>query len=183
MTIEKQSISLSDRHQKMTAHLLTIAKASFSAGLLRPDPTSVPRDDITLFHDYLARALSHCSSANIQVWSVLKFLFAVRDNKLTEIWPCFDFLILEIPLFIFVICNRPANHGLSIESSCRPTEWTFWGDTWPHCLHPLKPKAGHRPKENDYTYSTCWATCSIIQDSIWTIWPHFRRWSVPYNPA
>ncbi|OQD73418.1 hypothetical protein PENDEC_c015G00245 [Penicillium decumbens] len=50
----------------MASHQIAIAKASFSAGLLRPDPTSVPRDDITAFHGYLERALSHCSPANIQ---------------------------------------------------------------------------------------------------------------------
>jgi hypothetical protein len=51
----------------MASHQLAIAKASFSAGLLRPDPTSVPRDDIAAFHSALDRALSRCSSANIQV--------------------------------------------------------------------------------------------------------------------
>lgn len=51
----------------MASHQLAIAKASFSAGLLRPDPTSVPRDDITAFHSTLDKALSHCSFANIQV--------------------------------------------------------------------------------------------------------------------
>ncbi|OXV08695.1 hypothetical protein Egran_03550 [Elaphomyces granulatus] len=50
----------------MASHQIAIAKASFSAGLLRPDPTSVPRDDISLFHLLLDRALSHCSFANIQ---------------------------------------------------------------------------------------------------------------------
>ncbi|PWY86447.1 hypothetical protein BO94DRAFT_493137, partial [Aspergillus sclerotioniger CBS 115572] len=50
----------------MASHQLAIAKASFSAGLLRPDPTSVPRDEITAFHTSLDRALSHCSPANIQ---------------------------------------------------------------------------------------------------------------------
>lgn len=51
----------------MASHHLAIAKASFSAGLLRPDPTSVPRDQINEFHLALDRALSHCSPANIQV--------------------------------------------------------------------------------------------------------------------
>ncbi|KAJ5759762.1 hypothetical protein N7520_006918 [Penicillium odoratum] len=50
----------------MASHHLAIAKASFSAGLLRPDPTSVHRDEITIFHTSLERALSHCSPANIQ---------------------------------------------------------------------------------------------------------------------
>ncbi|PGH27117.1 hypothetical protein AJ80_01073 [Polytolypa hystricis UAMH7299] len=50
----------------MTSHQIAIAKASFSAGLLRPDPTSVPRDEITSFHSALDRALAHCSPSNIQ---------------------------------------------------------------------------------------------------------------------
>ena len=51
----------------MAAHQLDIAKASFSAALLRPDPTSVSRDDIALSHSLLDRALSHCSRTNVQV--------------------------------------------------------------------------------------------------------------------
>jgi hypothetical protein len=51
----------------MASHQIAIAKASFSAGLLRPDPTSVTRDEITAFHTFLERALSHCSRENIQV--------------------------------------------------------------------------------------------------------------------
>lgn len=54
-------------HATMASHQLAIAKASFSAGLLRPDPTSVSRDEITTFHSALDQALSHCSYANIQV--------------------------------------------------------------------------------------------------------------------
>ncbi|PCH07848.1 RNA polymerase II, large subunit, CTD [Penicillium occitanis (nom. inval.)] len=50
----------------MAAHQLAIAKASFSAALLRPDPTSLSRDDITTFHTLLDNALSHCSRINIQ---------------------------------------------------------------------------------------------------------------------
>ncbi|KAJ6034399.1 uncharacterized protein N7446_009148 [Penicillium canescens] len=50
----------------MASHQIAIAKASFSAGLLRPDPTSVPRDEITAFHTLLERVLSHCSTENIQ---------------------------------------------------------------------------------------------------------------------
>jgi hypothetical protein len=51
----------------MAAHQIAIAKAAFSAGLLRPDPTSVPRDDIAAFHASLDRVLSQCTPANIQV--------------------------------------------------------------------------------------------------------------------
>ncbi|RDW93093.1 RNA polymerase II-binding domain-containing protein [Aspergillus mulundensis] len=50
----------------MASHQVAIAKASLAAGLLRPDPTSVPRDEITALHSTLDRALSHCSPANIQ---------------------------------------------------------------------------------------------------------------------
>ncbi|CAG8228020.1 unnamed protein product [Penicillium salamii] len=47
-------------------HQVAIAKASFTAALLRPDPSSVPRDEITAGHSSLESALSHCSHANIQ---------------------------------------------------------------------------------------------------------------------
>ncbi|KAL1999719.1 hypothetical protein VTN02DRAFT_4132 [Thermoascus thermophilus] len=50
----------------MASHQVAIAKAAFSVGLLRPDPSSVPRDEITAFHSLLDKALSHCSPANIQ---------------------------------------------------------------------------------------------------------------------
>ncbi|KAL5047360.1 hypothetical protein BDW71DRAFT_179948 [Aspergillus fruticulosus] len=50
----------------MASHQVAIAKASLAAGLLRPDPTSVSRDEITTLHTTLDRALSHCSPANIQ---------------------------------------------------------------------------------------------------------------------
>ncbi|KAH0562798.1 hypothetical protein GP486_002570, partial [Trichoglossum hirsutum] len=50
----------------MASHQLAIAKASFSAGLLRPDPTSIPRDEITHFHSLLEKAISQCSPTNVQ---------------------------------------------------------------------------------------------------------------------
>ncbi|KAJ5104661.1 hypothetical protein NUU61_002008 [Penicillium alfredii] len=50
----------------MASHQIAIAKASFCACLLRPDPTSVPREEISTFHSLLDRALSHCSPANLQ---------------------------------------------------------------------------------------------------------------------
>ncbi|KAL4929654.1 RNA polymerase II-binding domain-containing protein [Aspergillus undulatus] len=50
----------------MASHQVAIAKASLAAGLLRPDPTSVARDEITALHTSLDRALAHCSPANIQ---------------------------------------------------------------------------------------------------------------------
>jgi hypothetical protein len=55
------------RSAKMTTHGVVILKAAFAACLLRPDPTSVPRDEISAFHICLEHALSHCSPANIQV--------------------------------------------------------------------------------------------------------------------
>lgn len=65
--------TLTDNHHKsihpssMASHQVAIAKASLAAGLLRPDPTSVARDEITALHTSLDRALAHCSRANIQV--------------------------------------------------------------------------------------------------------------------
>ncbi|MCJ1250678.1 hypothetical protein MMC30_007906 [Trapelia coarctata] len=50
----------------MASHSLVIAKASLSAGLMRPDPTPVPRDQITQFHELLDKALVQCSPTNIQ---------------------------------------------------------------------------------------------------------------------
>ncbi|KAL4936000.1 hypothetical protein BDV06DRAFT_205863 [Aspergillus oleicola] len=50
----------------MASHQVAIAKASLAAGLLRPDPSSVARDEITALHTSLDRALAHCSPANIQ---------------------------------------------------------------------------------------------------------------------
>lgn len=51
----------------MASHSLVIAKASLSAGLMRPDPTPVPRDQIAQFHELLDICLVQCSPTNIQV--------------------------------------------------------------------------------------------------------------------
>jgi hypothetical protein len=51
----------------MASHQLAIAKASFSAGLLRPDPTSLSREDIARFHSLLSSALIQCTPINVQV--------------------------------------------------------------------------------------------------------------------
>lgn len=51
----------------MAAHQHAIAKASFAAGLLRPDVTTLVRDEIARFHEYLDTAVQHCSAKNIQV--------------------------------------------------------------------------------------------------------------------
>jgi hypothetical protein len=51
-------------------HQLAIAKAALSAGLLRPDPSSVSRDEIEQFHALLDRAVTRCSPANVQVCSI-----------------------------------------------------------------------------------------------------------------
>ncbi|KAI9847970.1 MAG: hypothetical protein M1837_001487 [Sclerophora amabilis] len=50
----------------MASHQVAIAKASFSAALLRPDPSSVPREDIAHFHKLLERAITECSPTNVQ---------------------------------------------------------------------------------------------------------------------
>merc|ERR1711977_308441 len=50
----------------MASHQLAIAKASFSAGLLRPDPTSVSRDAIADFHTLLNTVVVQCSPRNVQ---------------------------------------------------------------------------------------------------------------------
>ncbi|KAI1006601.1 hypothetical protein K3495_g1623 [Podosphaera aphanis] len=50
----------------MTSHQLAIAKASFSAGLLRSDPTPVTREDISYFHSLLKSVTIRCSPANVQ---------------------------------------------------------------------------------------------------------------------
>lgn len=47
---------------------LAIAKASFSAVLFRPDPTSCSRDEIEQFHGLLGETISRCSPTNVQVW-------------------------------------------------------------------------------------------------------------------
>ncbi|KAJ5512200.1 hypothetical protein N7463_001752 [Penicillium fimorum] len=62
---------------------VVVPKAAFAACLLRPDPTSVPHDEISDFHTCLERALSHCSPANIQTckaW-LLRFV-AFSSNRL-----------------------------------------------------------------------------------------------------
>jgi hypothetical protein len=51
----------------MASHQLTIDKAKFSAGLLKPDITAITRDQITSFLRLLDSAVSWCSPANIQV--------------------------------------------------------------------------------------------------------------------
>ncbi|KAJ5148903.1 hypothetical protein N7448_000481 [Penicillium atrosanguineum] len=65
----------------MASHQIAIAKAAFSACLLRPDPTSVPRDDIAAFHSHLERALSHCSPANIQTCKAWLLHFVLSSSN------------------------------------------------------------------------------------------------------
>lgn len=50
----------------MTSHQLAIAKASFSVGLLRPDPVVVTREEIGRFHSLLKAVTIKCSSENVQ---------------------------------------------------------------------------------------------------------------------
>jgi len=51
----------------MASHHITIAKASFAAGLLRPGVTVVNRDSIAEFHQLLETCMSACVPYNIQV--------------------------------------------------------------------------------------------------------------------
>lgn len=51
----------------MASHQIAIAKATFAASLLRPDPIPVPRDDIAQFHTLLSAVSTQCSPTNIQV--------------------------------------------------------------------------------------------------------------------
>lgn len=70
LSLSQNIVRSSDREivrlTTMTTNVV-ILKAALAACLLRPDPTSVPRDEIGAFHTSLERALSHCSQANIQV--------------------------------------------------------------------------------------------------------------------
>ncbi|KAE8440967.1 hypothetical protein EG329_006156 [Mollisiaceae sp. DMI_Dod_QoI] len=50
----------------MPSHQLAIAKASFSAALLRPDPTSLPRESIEHFHSLLNAVVLQCTPGNVQ---------------------------------------------------------------------------------------------------------------------
>ncbi|KAF1808225.1 hypothetical protein P152DRAFT_384175, partial [Eremomyces bilateralis CBS 781.70] len=50
----------------MTSISLSVAKASFAAGLLRPDPTPVSRDELSRFHTLLNTVLLECSPTNVQ---------------------------------------------------------------------------------------------------------------------
>ncbi|KAL4788525.1 hypothetical protein BJX76DRAFT_365777 [Aspergillus varians] len=65
----------------MASHQVAIAKASLAAGLLRPDPTSVARDDITALHSSLDKALSHCSPANIQTCKSWLLRYVVSSSN------------------------------------------------------------------------------------------------------
>jgi len=51
----------------MASHQIAIAKATFAASLLRPDPKPVSRDDIAHFHALLVAVSIECSPTNIQV--------------------------------------------------------------------------------------------------------------------
>ncbi|RFU31501.1 hypothetical protein B7463_g4805, partial [Scytalidium lignicola] len=51
---------------KMASHQLAIAKAAFSAGLLRPDPVSLSRDEIAHFHSLLNDVVTQCTPQNVQ---------------------------------------------------------------------------------------------------------------------
>lgn len=61
----------------MAAHKVAIAKAAFSAGLLRPDPTATSKDEIANFHSLLDKVIAQCSPTNIQVWPITLRVFAI----------------------------------------------------------------------------------------------------------
>lgn len=52
---------------------LAIAKASLSAVLFRPDPSSCSRDEIEQFHGLLGETISRCSPTNVQVWHTQEY--------------------------------------------------------------------------------------------------------------
>jgi hypothetical protein len=51
----------------MASHSVAIAKAALAAGMIRPDPVSVSRTEMTQLHVLLQNLLSRCSRTNIQV--------------------------------------------------------------------------------------------------------------------
>ena len=51
----------------MASHSLALAKASLAAGMMRPDPISIPRAETARFHDSLEALLKQCSAFNVQV--------------------------------------------------------------------------------------------------------------------
>ncbi|MCJ1352982.1 MAG: hypothetical protein MMC33_002966 [Icmadophila ericetorum] len=69
----------------MASHSLAIAKASFSATFMRPDPTSVPREKIEILHDLLDRVLTQCSPTNIQRCKYWILEHAVSAAKVTSL--------------------------------------------------------------------------------------------------
>ncbi|KAL8827786.1 MAG: hypothetical protein Q9191_002975 [Dirinaria sp. TL-2023a] len=50
----------------MAAHSLAIAKASLAAGMLRPDPVPVSRNEVANFHTLLESVCMRCTPANVQ---------------------------------------------------------------------------------------------------------------------
>jgi len=46
---------------------IIVAKASFAAALLRPDPTSINREETSRFQKLLDDTVLQCTPANIQV--------------------------------------------------------------------------------------------------------------------
>ncbi|KAJ5575647.1 RNA polymerase II large subunit CTD [Penicillium sp. DV-2018c] len=65
----------------MENHQLVVSKAAFAARLLRPDPTTVPRDEISAFHTLLERVLSHCSPTNVQICKAWLLRFVVLSSS------------------------------------------------------------------------------------------------------
>ncbi|PUU83807.1 hypothetical protein B9Z19DRAFT_1172826 [Tuber borchii] len=93
------------------SHQVAIARTSLAAGLLRPDPTAVSRDDISSFHALLEQALSNCSPSNIQItthtFSPDRTALMMKErNKNEEILGDLNFIV---------------KHGTSATPTARPT--------------------------------------------------------------
>lgn len=69
LPFEEQSLGSWTLRCPMASHQLTIERAKFSAGLLKPDITTISRDQVTVFLELFDNAVSRCSPSNIQVWS------------------------------------------------------------------------------------------------------------------
>ena len=52
----------------MISPQFTIAKAKFSACLLKPDITTINRDQVSAGLDRIDQVVAQCSSTNIEVW-------------------------------------------------------------------------------------------------------------------
>ncbi|KAJ5947601.1 hypothetical protein N7466_000616 [Penicillium verhagenii] len=147
----------------MASHTLAIAKASFTAGLLRPDPTSVSKDEIATFHSSLERALSHCSPANIQTCKAwLLHYVASSANRLAGLAKYLVALAgsLDVPpgarpkpspkrrrLHILYLLNDLFHHS-KYHLDTTATFSTVSGSLQPHMVDLLGHAAAHDRQKN-----------------------------------